>query len=282
MAKILCVGETCLDDTYRGRITRLNPDGPGMVFVPNSREVTRGMLGNVIANLQLLDPNGFFVAYHQNAEIRKTRYIDESSGYILPVRVDTGDEFDDRASFDGLDKALNKAQVSLKDFQCILVIDYGKNFLSIEFISELSKQAKNLNIPLMIDTKKTLGTWSKDIYVCKINLKEYNEMLETTLCPEEYVDNLIITMGGRGCKLMSVKPPGLLIKDFNVNSVPVVNLVGAGDTFLSTLAVSTCKGFNLEDSIKFANKASSLKVSRSKIASVLGEEIWGDGGCMAD
>lgn len=270
MRKYLCLGDTALDESVLGSVTRINPDAPGMVFVPDDRIVTRGMLGNVVANLQLLDLNCYISVYHQRSEIRKLRYVDRASGYILPIRVDTGDNLpsNDKANIDGFIKSL--AGVKLGDFSACLFIDYGKGFLSKEFIKQVAEMCQAAKVPTFIDTKYDLGEWSKSISVAKINQKEYDKMFTKIANPSHYVGHLIVTLGDKGCHLYEKDK----VTYFPTQKVPVVNLVGAGDTFLATLAIACAKNVPFNVGIDYANKAASIKVSRQGIASVKDIDVW--------
>ena len=72
------------------------------------------------------------------------------------------------------------------------------------------------------------------------------------------VKNVIITVG---CKGVYARINGKLVK-VPAFKVKAVDTTAAGDTFCGALCVSLCKGNNLEEAILFANKASSISVTR--------------------
>lgn len=73
---------------------------------------------------------------------------------------------------------------------------------------------------------------------------------------EKGVKNVIITLGEKGCMLLT-KDGG---EYFQVDSVDAVDSTGAGDAFIGSLAMSLAKDRSLSDSIVFANKIAGISV----------------------
>lgn len=86
----------------------------------------------------------------------------------------------------------------------------------------------------------------------------------------ENLENLVVTLGKRGCL---VKPEGVIIPA--VNSGKVIDTTGAGDTFNGALAAMIARGFSLSRAAKIANGVSSLEVTRKYALSAIptAEEI---------
>lgn len=72
------------------------------------------------------------------------------------------------------------------------------------------------------------------------------------------VQNLIITMGVSGAYILS----GALSKVVPVIPVKAIDTTAAGDVFNGALAVAISEGQELEDAVRFANKAASISVTR--------------------
>ncbi|HOH70320.1 MAG TPA: ribokinase [Sedimentibacter sp.] len=75
---------------------------------------------------------------------------------------------------------------------------------------------------------------------------------------KNYPNKLIVTMGSKGVKYFD----GNEIKEIPSNKVDVVDTTGAGDTFCGGLAAALVRGYNMEDAIRFANKAASYAVTK--------------------
>jgi len=226
--KILLVGDNCLDVYQYGTIDRLSPEAPVPVFVPTYTEEREGMAGNVFKNLEAL---GCDVNYLFGETSTKTRIIDSRSKQQI-VRIDD-DIISEPLVFD-----TEIPQV----YDAVVVSDYNKGTVSYELIEELIA----LSIPIFIDTKKTdlerfQGAW------VKINELEYSKI--TSECT-----GLIVTRGARGASVMhhDIECPA--------PSVEVSDVTGAGDTFLSALAVEYLKTKDIEKAVKFAVDASAVTV----------------------
>jgi ribokinase len=72
------------------------------------------------------------------------------------------------------------------------------------------------------------------------------------------VKNVIITLGGAGAYILTDK----ISKIIPVVPVKAVDTTAAGDVFNGALAVSISEGRDLEDAVRFANKAASISVTR--------------------
>ena len=226
--KILLVGDNCIDVYQYGTIDRLSPEAPVPVFVPTYKEEREGMAGNVAKNLEAL---GCEVNYMFGETSVKTRLIDERSRQQI-VRIDN-DVVSTPITFD----------TAIPDvYDAIVVSDYNKGTVSYKLIEELIA----LSIPIFIDTKKTdlermQGAW------VKINELEYSKI-------KSECSGLIVTRGSRGASAVHHDI------DVAAPSVEVVDVTGAGDTFLAALTYQYLDTGNIEQAIRFANQASAITV----------------------
>ena len=226
--KILLVGDNCIDVYQYGTIDRLSPEAPVPVFVPTYKEEREGMAGNVAKNLEAL---GCEVNYLFGETSVKTRLIDERSRQQI-VRIDN-DVVSTPITFD---TAIPNV------YDAIVVSDYNKGTVSYELIEELIA----LSIPIFIDTKKTdlermQGAW------VKINELEYSKI-------KSECSGLIVTRGSRGASAVHHEI------DVAAPSVEVVDVTGAGDTFLAALTYQYLDTGDIEQAIRFANQASAVTV----------------------
>jgi D-beta-D-heptose 7-phosphate kinase/D-beta-D-heptose 1-phosphate adenosyltransferase len=165
--------------------------------------------------------------------ITKTRIIDEKSGYQI-VRIDDEPKIE---PWDGI--------VDTEGYDAVVVSDYNKGFLTYEHIQNL---IHDFNGPVFIDTKKRNLEAFNGAYV-KINEKEFEEA-------ESHAWDMIVTLGAKGamlyCELANIY--------YETKKVDVVDVCGAGDTFLAALTYQYLVTNSIEEAIKFANKASSITV----------------------
>ena len=237
--KILLVGDNCTDIYQYGTIDRLSPEAPVPVFVPTHKEEREGMAGNVYANLVAL---GCKVDLVCGSKSRKTRLIDSRSRQQL-LRIDEDH------------KSIPIVNVDYRGYDAVVVSDYNKGVVSYELIELLIKS----KLPVFIDTKKTdlerlQGAW------VKINELEYTKI--KTDCT-----GLIVTRGNKGSEAIH--------HDY-ISSAPqveVVDVTGAGDTYLAALAYSFLQTKNIKRAMDFANSAAAVTVQHLGCYAPTMEEI---------
>lgn len=242
--KILLIGDVCIDEYQYGFVDRISPEAPIPVFRLDRKIAKSGMAGNVENNLSTLGCEVLLVHGHPS---KKTRLIDSRSKQHI-VRVD-----DDVHS-----EPLDPNSIVSLDFDAIVISDYNKGFVSEETIVGLRK---NFDGPIFVDTKKRRLHHFDGCFI-KINLSEYN-LLET----HTYSNNLIVTMGGEGALYES--------KIYPAPKVEVVDVTGAGDTFLAALTYKYLETKDIEQAIQFAISASSISVQHTGVYAPTLEEICG-------
>ena len=151
--KVLVVGEKCTDIFVYGTTNRKSPEGNGPVFIPNNEVYGDGMALNTANNLASM---GLQVdVFCDTGNITKTRYVDENTNELY-IRVDENDIVE-KINLSDLPK--------LDNYDAIVISDYCKGFLTEEDISYISK----LHRLVVLDTKKYLGSWCKDVSFIKLN-----------------------------------------------------------------------------------------------------------------
>lgn len=229
--KVLLIGDSCEDEYIYGSCNRISPEAPVPVMNFSRLETKSGMAGNVCLNLQSFEMDITFLT--NSEKIVKTRFIDEKSTQQI-LRVDNESQV----------KPL-MLPINTNGFDAIVISDYNKGYLSLSKINEIVEQA---SCPVFIDSKKTFLPNKENCFV-KINDIEYSKLQEDC-----YIDNLIITKGAEGCIYKNTL--------YRAQKVSVYDVVGAGDTFLAALVFSYLAKEDIEEAIKFANKAAAVVVQQ--------------------
>lgn len=238
---ILLVGDKCIDIYTYGTVDRLSPEAPIPIFNKIKSEMKPGMADNVRLNLQNL---GCVVNFIHTEECTKERIIDQRSKQQI-VRIDN-------------DISCTPIQfiTDIPDtYDAIVISDYNKGSVTYELIEELIATS----LPVFIDTKKTdlermQGAW------VKINESEYSKL-------KSECSGLIVTLGDKGA----------WVKHHEVHTkapkVEVVDVTGAGDTFLAALTYMFLMTSNITTSVEFATKAASVTVKNMGCYAPTLEEI---------
>lgn len=236
--KIVVIGEKCVDEFIYGECTRLNPEAPTPVFIEKNRVIYDGMASNVTKNLESIE--GVRVnSFHQKNKIVKTRFVDSSSNYIL-LRVD--DELD-------VDEFVLTDDIREKIISCDLLVvsDYDKGYLNTQVLKDIAIIAPKS----IIDTKKAINPyWANHYSFLKMNKKEWDNPLH--IRKEDYLWNTIITQGKSGAVFAG--------EVFSCDKSDVIDVVGAGDSFLAGFSYMYVKTNDIKEAIRFANKTASEAV----------------------
>jgi len=243
--RILVIGDSCEDVFIYGDIKRIAPEAPVPVIVPIRQESNPGMAANVVANLQALNADVDLVT--NKDVIRKIRYVDDRYNQMV-LRVDEND------TCTRVDQKINT------NYDAVIISDYDKGFLLDADIEMIAKSFLNINIPVFLDTKKQLGDWCQYISFIKINSLEYEKNSE--IIPQYPIlqDKLIVTKGKHGCEYKG--------KVYNTTDVPVKDVSGAGDTFMSGLVVEYIKSNDIDLAIKFAQECTTIVVQKPGVATI--------------
>jgi len=249
--KVLVIGDSCEDIFIYGDITRLSPEAPVPVLQPIRETKHGGMALNVYNNFLALDAKVDIIT-NEKSQIRKVRYVDIRTNQMV-LRVDENDECKEIDEITRMHVYNNRYQD--KTYDAIVISDYCKGFLSKTDIELLCKTNKNV----FIDTKKQLGGWIQNATFIKINSAEYKKNYEY-FKTNDFVDKLIVTLGGEGCLYNGKKYP--------VKEVPVKDVSGAGDTFIAGLVRGYLDTQDIEKAIKFAQECTTLVVQKHGVSTV--------------
>lgn len=240
--KILLIGDNCEDVYQYGTIDRLSPEAPVPVFVPTYRETRAGMAGNVLANLKAL---GCEVNFLHGEQSRKTRLIDSRSKQHI-ARIDE----------DIKSQPLRIETMIPEIYDAVVVSDYAKGTVDYDLVESIIEEVK---CPIFVDTKMTdlerlQGAW------VKINSLEYSKI-------KSECTGLIVTEGEKGARVIHHD-----IEE-RAPQVEVVDVTGAGDTFLAALTYQYLETKDIRSSLIFANKAASITVQHLGVYAPRLEEI---------
>lgn len=214
---------------------RLAPDLPVPVLNIENKIFNPGMASNVKRNLEALRVDVDIVTNENWKDILKVRYVHLETNHLF-FRVDS--KFNPKPL---------KSLPNLEKYIAIIISDYNKGFLSRELIQQIC----NAHSLVFLDTKKVIDDWAVGATFIKINDYEYQRSLPTMSL--KLKKKVIHTLGMRGAEYKG--------KTFSVDKVEVRDSSGAGDSFLAALVAEYVLTYNIESSIRFANKVASKIVT---------------------
>lgn len=308
MPRILIIGDLMLDHYVWGSVERISPEAPVQILKITRENNRLGGASNVALNLialgakayicgivgddmdgkniiSLLDSAGVnrdLLCVKSNFQsIKKTRFI-ASNQQVLRV---------DRESVDmSLDSAvLGKIAESISEFSAIILSDYGKGALSVDFTKQIIALANDKKIPILCDPKG--DDYSKYANATLLTPNKKEAQIATNIRIDSH-DSLLSALkklkNDYNLKygLITLSEDGMAIFDSKLTQIPtlakeVYDVTGAGDTVISALAFGLCNGMDIQTSAKFANAAAAVVVgkigsaqaTRAEILSIMGGDM---------
>jgi D-beta-D-heptose 7-phosphate kinase/D-beta-D-heptose 1-phosphate adenosyltransferase len=301
---ILVIGDVMVDEYIIGDVERISPESPVPVLVARDRLRRLGGAGNVVRNLVTMggrvalfstvgkdNPGRWFKQHCEEMAVEsfwlkddlsrpttiKTRVVARNQQI---VRID--EEHVRDLSPEMQQTVIGDIQSVMPQVKAVIVSDYGKGFLTGPLLEALLQSAKENRIPVLVDPKgMDFSKYAGCTYITP-NIKEASlasgmEIRDKDslvragrmLLKQTGAEGLVITRGKDGSTLVTNKD----CEDFPVKPVEIVDVTGAGDTVISTVALGVANGLSIQDSISLANLAASIVVSRFGAASVTLDEM---------
>lgn len=240
--KALVIGDGCIDEYRYGVVNRLNPEAPVPLLDFFKMESKFGMAYNVATNLLAFGADVDTNIPYENLS-KKVRYVDNRSGRIL-LRVD-----------EDVKCSSYKSQ-NYESYDFIVISDYDKGYLSYEDIEDVRKSFVG---PIYLDTKKPDLARFEGIFV-KINHLELNRA--TSIPSSEW---LIVTTGPNGCVYKG--------NNYYPSPIEVVDVCGAGDTFLAAFAYTHASTQEIDKALETANECAGIACSHMGVYALSSKDV---------
>lgn len=240
--------------------------------------VPSGMIGTAVGN----DLLGTYVAdkLKELGVQGKVRFTDE---YKTPLEVNVSDKKGARTYFWQRSKqilsTLDTADLSLIRNANLLYVDWYDG----DHIVRAMEEAKRYHVPVFLNFEHghnhpdLLKKYAGMVTVCQAvtdaaQLGKRQAMLNTARkLIKAGIETAIITMASQGCMVLQGEE---IIRAY-APKVKAVDASGAGATFSSGFIYGYLNGWHLEDTVRFAIAAASLKVTRSGLEMFPVQEIMG-------
>jgi rfaE bifunctional protein kinase chain/domain len=304
-ARVLVVGDVMLDEYVFGDVHRISPEAPVPVVqrrrhavVPGGaantaanvaslggQVVLGGVIGNDPAGVQLreavsqagIDASGLIPTSDRPTTL-KTRVI--AHGQQL-VRIDQ----EESAPLSALSEnhLLTWAESWIPRVDVVVLSDYGKGVLTPRLTQHLLSYAGRAGKPSIVDPKgvdyqkyrsATVVTPNtlEAVHSTGIAIRNRDDLIRAggRLLDLLSGSSILITRGPEGMSLFRQRQDPL---DLPTAARHVYDVTGAGDTVVSTLAISLGCGVSLDQACQLANLAAGIVVGKVGTARVTREEL---------
>jgi D-beta-D-heptose 7-phosphate kinase/D-beta-D-heptose 1-phosphate adenosyltransferase len=304
-AKILVVGDIMMDRFIWGNVSRISPEAPVPVVLIEKETLLLGGAANVVNNIHSLgghvslcgvigdDEGGQRVLREltqRGVDIRglmieegrqtttKTRIIAHQQQVVRIDRETT--DFLKSSTFRDLSTFIDG---HIKDFDGIILSDYGKGILTRELIRALIQRACETKRFVMVDPKLKNFFFYRGATVITPNTGEASaaagvpitdlsslKRVGKALLKRLRCEVLVITRGEEGMALFEPNQEPYLVPTV---AREVYDVTGAGDTVIGTMALAMAAGVGVKDAARLANYAVGIVVGKVGTATVTQEEL---------
>ena len=319
--RILVIGDVVLDQYIKGSVSRISPEAPVPIVLQEQSFYTPGGAANVANNLASLGAkvtlvskigddieggilkrellkchigtSGLFIDANMDT-IFKTRIIAQHQQI---VRLDR-----EKPSRPGPDivkktKILPFLRRHMKDYQAVIISDYGKGVVDSTTISQIHELACGYKLPVVVDPKledlreygqvscitpnkkeaeaalKNISEETRKAFGIRTTRLDNKEDIEANGCGLlKFLDieSLLITLGEYGMYLFEHDK-----KPFPIPTMArqVFDVSGAGDTVISVFALCLACGADKSQAAKVANCAAGVVVGKMGAVAIELDEL---------
>jgi D-glycero-beta-D-manno-heptose-7-phosphate kinase len=303
--RILVLGDLMLDRFVWGAVSRISPEAPVPV-VEIKRESTRlGGAANVAANIRSLGgipvPVGVLGYDFEGRRLREEfRALRVPVGglvvdYGRPTSVKTRiiaqhqqvcrTDREDRSLLSSAVqvRVVEKFKTTLPSAEAVIVSDYAKGLISRPLLKQTLPLAKAARKIVCVDPKmKNFAAYSPATVITPntseteqasgVSIAGPRDLVRAgkTILAQSGIEHLLVTRGEEGMALFE--------RDSGVTYIPTVarevfDVTGAGDTVISTLALSLAAGLSILEAALLSNVAAGIVVGKLGTASVTPAEL---------
>jgi rfaE bifunctional protein kinase chain/domain len=300
-AHLLIVGDVMLDRYWFGEVSRISPEAPVPVARITRSEERPGGAAHVARNAAAIgarvdllavvgvdEPGDVLARLLQNDGVRAQLTRDETVNTTVKLRVIGRQQqllridFENVPAPEALQAKRAQFDTRLSSANVVVFSDYGKGGLA--HVDEMIESARAAGKQVLVDPKGDDFERYRHASVLTPNLGEFRAIAgrwanerelrakaEKLRCALD-LDALLITRSEEGMTLF--RENGAL--HVPTQAKEVYDVSGAGDTVIATLGAMLAAGCDLEEAVRWANKAAGIVVGKLGTAVVHPEELFSD------
>jgi len=301
--KILVIGDLMIDHYLWGSCERISPEAPVQVVRITSETAVLGGAGNVISNLRALGAEVGVISVLGDCETSKEltnllKEIDIDSKYLIVQKNRVASKKSriiaaqqqvlryDRESYNEISKEsqnyfLESFSTIVKNYDIVLMSDYGKGIFTFDLTQSLISVANKANKKVLVDPKGLDYSKYKGAYLLTPNKKEAAEATQIPINDDESLTQAIKQLKielDLDISLITLSDQGIAIYDDTLRTHPTVarevfDVTGAGDTVLASLGFALACGYQIDEAVKISNLAAGVVVGKIGSATATLNEI---------
>jgi D-beta-D-heptose 7-phosphate kinase / D-beta-D-heptose 1-phosphate adenosyltransferase len=290
--KILVIGDLMVDHYLWGSCERISPEAPVQVINVNNESIVLGGAGNVINNLKALGAKVDIISVIGNCNVSN-----ELIGLLNDIEIDTKFLFRQRdritskksrvisshqqvirfdreqtkeISSKSQKEVLNAFTKIIKNYDIILLSDYGKGVLTKELTKSLIDIANENSKKVLVDPKGRDYSKYNGAFLLTPNKNEASRATGINIQDEETLIKAIFQLKldcNLDISIITLSERGIAIYDDEFRIHPtftreVFDVTGAGDTVLASLGFALACNSSIDDAIEFSNFSAGVVVGK--------------------
>ena len=301
--KILVIGDLMIDHYLWGECERISPEAPIPIVNIDDENTVLGGAGNVVNNLVALGAQTDILSVIGDCDIanelgtllsninvstnhlvkEKGRLSSKKSRIIAShqqvIRYDRESDYD--ISEKSQQTLFDQYKKILKQYDIVLLSDYGKGVLTDSLTRDLIQEANNLGIKVLVDPKGINYFKYSGAYLLTPNKKEASLATNIDIIDDSSLLRAITQLKEKcslNVSLITLSENGVAIYDNDLRVHPtmareVYDVTGAGDTVLATLGYALSSNYDIDQAVEFANLAAGVVVGKIGSATASIDEI---------
>lgn len=306
--RIAVFGDLIADEYVYGTINRFSREAPVFIVNYEQADIRPGGAANAINNIRELGgvpiPFGVLgddlagrtlLSFFKDRGIQISGIATEKISTCVKQRVVAGSPHSVKQQILRIDRCIpiaadaechanlmQRALSSLDQMDAIVISDYGLGVAQSARLEPLLAEVNARGIPCFVDSRQNLKSYRR-ITAATPNEPEVEAIIGRMIDSEsllatgkELMDLLeakavLITRGKNGMILFTHDADPVPIPIFG--SSDIVDVTGAGDTVITTLALAVASGASLKDAAQLANCAAGIVVMKRGAATVSPSEL---------
>lgn len=310
--RVVVIGDVVADEFVYGRVARVSREAPVLILEYDSTQIVPGGAGNAANNVAALGAGAALVAVvgrddpgrrvvaalHRRVD---PRHLVRLNGAPTPIktRILAGGVHSAKQQIVRIDRAVPRsidrktrqaveraALAAVRRADAVLVSDYGSGIVTPRLVRTLGAELRRAGrpVPVLIDTRYRLLDYT-GLTISTPNQSEVEQALGARIgdnlrllerAGREILERtrmqaVLVTRGSRGMSLFMPGAPTSHIPIFGTEYI--VDVTGAGDTVVSTVALALAAGGSFEAAAHLANYAGGLVVMKRGTATVGADEL---------
>lgn len=302
--KIAVIGDVMLDRYIIGSVDRISPEAPIPIISKQETLLVPGGAGNTAANVTGLGAScnltGILGDDLAGVDLLATlkEFSIETVGLLKDNRPTTEKtriigNHQQIARIDHESTALVSGELETKlcqriikiisGCQAVIVCDYAKGVITPKILDSIREAAQTRSLPVLVDVRPEHREWYHDVSFLTPNKKELSGLVGKPIrtledvgtyglqLAQELRTNLLVTLSHEGMMLIDHTTGKILHLESKAQEV--IDVSGAGDTVIATLALALAAGASTPEAADIANHAAAIVVSKLGTATLTIDEL---------